>query len=412
MRLLFVVDGRSPISLNWINYFVENGHDVHLASTFPCEPDLSFASLTFVPVAFSGTKVKEGSKTNRSWVVDAISGASYVNLRTSIRQKVGPLTLNRAKPSLQRIINRVNPDLVHAMRIPYEGMLAAVAFRDLVDTHKKQKRPPLLISVWGNDFTLHALSSFLMKHYTHETLSTADALHTDCLRDQRLAYEWGFPRERPAVVLPGGGGVKLDIFSPPTLSETLEENVMRVINPRGVRAYIRNDVFFEAAKLVLMKNPTVRFICTGMADEPQIEAIVNELGLSSKVELLPKVPYVKMPELFKSAQIAVSPSTHDGTPNTLLEAMACGCFPIAGDIESVREWITPGKNGFLVNPIDPYQLAEAIDISLHDSELRSKAAQYNTQLIEKKASYQVVMKHAEEFYRLLINVYNEKRSNV
>ena len=56
MRILFVADGRSPIALNWIAYFVDQGQEVHLVSTFPCEPDLQFASLNYVPVAFSQMK--------------------------------------------------------------------------------------------------------------------------------------------------------------------------------------------------------------------------------------------------------------------------------------------------------------------------------------------------------------------
>lgn len=44
-----------------------------------------------------------------------------------------------------------------------------------------------------------------------------------------------------------------------------------------------------------------------------------------------------MAYLFRLADVTVSLSEDDGTPNTLLEAVACGCFPIAGDIESVRE---------------------------------------------------------------------------
>ncbi len=56
MKLLFVADGRSPIALNWIAYFVDQGHEVHLVSTFPCEPALQFASLNHVPVAFSQVK--------------------------------------------------------------------------------------------------------------------------------------------------------------------------------------------------------------------------------------------------------------------------------------------------------------------------------------------------------------------
>ena len=85
---------------------------------------------------------------------------------------------------------------------------------------------------------------------------------------------------------------------------------------------------------------------------------------------------------------------------------------IAGDIESLREWIVPGKNGLLVDPEDPFQLAEAIILSLKDRELRSEAARHNIQLIDDKASYQVVMANAEKFYRSLISTrFDEKLVN-
>ncbi len=80
---------------------------------------------------------------------------------------------------------------------------------------------------------------------------------------------------------------------------------------------------------------------------------VKTLGIEKSVELLAPRPHAEMAEVYRSAQIIVSPSTHDGTPNTLLEGMACGCFPIAGDLESIREWITDGVNGLLVDPGDP-----------------------------------------------------------
>ena len=60
MRLLFVVDGRSPIALNWISYFVKAGHEVHIVSTYPCNPDLQLASLNVVPVALSEIAGSEG----------------------------------------------------------------------------------------------------------------------------------------------------------------------------------------------------------------------------------------------------------------------------------------------------------------------------------------------------------------
>jgi glycosyltransferase involved in cell wall biosynthesis len=110
-----------------------------------------------------------------------------------------------------------------------------------------------------------------------------------------------------------------------------------------------------------------------------------------------------MADLFRSAKIAVSPTTHDGTPNTLLEAMACGCFPIAGDIESVREWIHSGDNGLLVDATNPVLIAEAIINVLQNEGLRDTARGKNYNLVAEKAEYNSVMGRAETFYHQLIN---------
>jgi glycosyltransferase involved in cell wall biosynthesis len=106
-----------------------------------------------------------------------------------------------------------------------------------------------------------------------------------------------------------------------------------------------------------------------------------------------------MAALFQRAQVVVSPSTHDGTPNTLLEALACGCYPVVGDIEALREWITPGVNGALVDPGDERALAEAVCMGLAGVELRQKAAAHNLALVSERAEYGKVMREAEGFYR-------------
>ena len=56
-----------------------------------------------------------------------IWSASAVGLRTTLRQWLGPLTLPGAARRLRTLIDHLQPDLIHAMRIPYEGMLAALA---------------------------------------------------------------------------------------------------------------------------------------------------------------------------------------------------------------------------------------------------------------------------------------------
>jgi glycosyltransferase involved in cell wall biosynthesis len=175
-----------------------------------------------------------------------------------------------------------------------------------------------------------------------------------------------------------------------------------VINPRGFRAYVCNEAFFQAIPLVLKELPTARFICPAMAGEAQAQRWIEALGIGEAVELLPQQTRLQMAGLFRRSQVAVSPSTHDGTPNTLLEAMACGCTPVVGDIESLREWIISGENGLLVDPRDPVALAEAMLHVLRDPALRQRAREHNTRLVSEKAEYRWVMREAEEFYLRLV----------
>ncbi|MBW8009671.1 MAG: glycosyltransferase family 4 protein [Chloroflexi bacterium] len=383
MRILYIADGRSPTAINWISYFIDRGDEIHLVSTYPCDPLPGLKSFNFVPVAFSGAA--GGQKGEKS--TGFLRSVSTTSIRTKFRQYFGPLTLNSAARRLAPIIAAIQPDLVHAMRIPYEGMLAALA--------SKNTFTPLLISVWGNDLTLHARSTPLMASRTRLALKRASALHTDTRRDIKLAQEWGFPQERPSVILPGAGGIQPEVFYPPT--KAVEKPV--VINPRGIRTYIRNDTFFKSVPLVLAKLPEARFVCPAMQGEPQAESWVSKLNITAAVDLLPRQTRSEMAGLFRQAQIAVSISEHDGTPNSLLEAMACGCFPIAGDIESLHEWIADGENGLLVPPSDPHSLANAILHSFENPSLRDNALKTNSRMIAEKATYSKVMEKAENYYK-------------
>jgi len=136
-----------------------------------------------------------------------------------------------------------------------------------------------------------------------------------------------------------------------------------------------------------------------MAGEAEAVNWIEEYKIASAVDLLPKVPRNEMPDLFRDAAVAISPSTHDGTPNTLLEAMACGCFPVAGDLDSIREWIEPGINGCLFDPDDPSELAQAVIDALSQEELRRQAAQLNVAMIAERAEYHSSMTQAINFYQ-------------
>jgi glycosyltransferase involved in cell wall biosynthesis len=266
---------------------------------------------------------------------------------------------------------------------------------------------PLVVSTWGNDITLHAHGSFLMAHLTRRVLNRADGLITDTTRDIQLGYEWGFRLGKPILTVPGSGGIRLEEIETVSGSESLPEelpNAPIIVNPRGQRpGSLRQDVFFQAIPEVLYKFPQAVFVCPSLRGDAESERLVDKLRIRSNTKLWPRLSQAQLWRLFHTSQIFVSPSIHDGTPNSLLETMACGCFPIVGDIESMREWVQSGINGLLVDATDSHSIANAIVQAISQPALRTKAAEYNAALIVERAAYLPNMARVETFYTNLIS---------
>jgi len=109
-----------------------------------------------------------------------------------------------------------------------------------------------------------------------------------------------------------------------------------------------------------------------------------------------------MADAFRSSRVSVSLSEHDGTPNTLLEAMACGALPIVGDVASVREWIRDGINGIVVSAFDSTVVTSALMRALRDDILVKNAQDINERLVRDGADYQRNMLDVESRYEMLV----------
>lgn len=402
MHVLLVADGRSPITRRWIAGLCSLQHEITLVSTFPCSPVEGVRATYVLPVAFSGMA---GSQAGGKAPDPAASQKHKVVSRArqqflAVRYLLGPLSLPFYAGRFRSLLRVVQPDIVHALRIPFEGMLASYTPGGI----------PLLVSIWGNDLTLHAGGSSFMRSFTARTLRRANGLIADTYRDIRLAKGWGFSEQRSTLVVPGGGGI--DLLELHTSNAQRQENLKAlsegaplVINPRGFRpGSVCNDTFFQAIPLILERKPEVQFLCAAMAGQPEAIQWVERFRIEKSVHLLPYMPQSQLWDLFARCEVSVSVSEHDGTPNSLLEAMACGCFPIAGDIESLREWITPGMNGLLVEPKRPQSLAEAVLLALENPALRSRAAELNLEIICRRAEISLVRTQVEIFYNRFMKV--------
>lgn len=389
MKLLLIADGRSPITRRWIAMLKPLNYELVLISSYPCEPIDGLNKLYILPLAFASQGGSQAGSGSKNVIKQLVSRFRPIAQR--MRHLFGPWMLQKHIITYFDILKTETPEWVHALRIPFEGMLASATPPEI----------PLVLSTWGNDFTLHASSTGRMETMTRRALQRADALMSDTQRDVKLALEWGYDPQKPTLVVPGNGGTDVDELT--ALTKGIEHtDPPQVINPRGLRSYVRTDTFFKAIPLVLAKRPDVQFVCASMEGQAEALGWVDQLGIQKNVRFL---PYVSQPELWREyarSQVMVSNSTHDGSPNSLLEAMALGCFPVCGDIESIRAWVTNGENGLLVDPADPAALAEAVLKALKDSHLRSAAAKQNAQLIREKAGIDAARAKVKELYERLV----------
>ncbi len=163
------------------------------------------------------------------------------------------------------------------------------------------------------------------------------------------------PRKKAVKV--DGSGVDMDRFQfeePP--KEPAFLMISRIIKEKGVFEYA------EAAKIVKAKYPNATFKIIGAYDS-SIGAIKPEELLpytkDGTIEVLAEVKDIVA--TLKKARFFVLPTYYyEGTPRTVLEAMASGRFVITTDWRGCREAIQDGVSGRLVPPKDSKALADAM----------------------------------------------------
>lgn len=411
MKLLLVVDAQSPHAIHWIEYLAEAGHEVHLASTYPVDSTtLPVKSYECFPVDFSA-KVRSGekaanmgtAKSKRSHFFSKLRGSILWKALATLRNRLAPAMIKRKAHGLAEYIQKVNPDVVHAMRIPFEGLVTHAAV--------KIAKKPFVISTWGNDFTLFASRDPSIKTLTLDLLRDVNGLHSDCNKDVRIAHSWGLGDHIPTTVAPGNGGINAAVFhishDPESLRKkhNLPVGVPLIINPRGLKEYVRNDTFFASIPLVLKKFPDAFFIALSMEGKAKAEEWVEKYDIGKSVRLLPSVSHAAMAEYFQASNLIISSSDHDGTPNSLLEGMACGCFPCAGDIESSHEWVTHGENGFIHDQNSPEALANDMIRAIEDEALRQSAREKNQNIIQERCTIPASVSKIEHLYQQVLELY-------
>lgn len=174
------------------------------------------------------------------------------------------------------------------------------------------------------------------------------------------------PKEKAVRV--NGSGVNTERFTPiPKATSNLVFLFCgRLLKDKGINEFV------AAAKLIKEKHPDVTFQIVGSL-YPNPSSItqfeLDALVASNTVQFLGKVKDIRAN--MQSCSVFVLPSYREGTPHSVLEAMAMEKPIITTDTPGCRETVVNGRNGFLVPPRDSLELAKAMERFISSPELIS-----------------------------------------
>ena len=365
LRLCYISNPNTVHARRWVNWFAKRGHTVCLLADVPLK-----APWTEIPV------------------ID-LSKIFYAPI---IRFPVWTVWL-------RRYLHQWHPDILHAHRVNSAGWLAAAS-----GFH------PYVVTPWGSDVYRQPQRSRIARLLARYTLKHADLITAISQAIGEQVIQLGARAESLSRVQ---FGVELDIFSPdvPTNHESIDlrrrlslpENARLVLSARAVHPIYNLDVILQAIPLVRQRFPEVIFIFLDYNTSPeyktQLDAMIMELGLEAFIRWLPQTnSRIEMAALYRLSDVVVSVPTTDGTPVSVMEAMACGKPVVSTDLPSLREFISSGENGCLVPVHQASSLAEAITQLLAQPDQAAEFGRRAHQVVVEKANLEVEMQHMEALY--------------
>ena len=324
------------------------------------------------------------------------------------RKTFNPLRAWATVNRLRSILRELRPDVLHTSTLrpnvygALAGWLAGVTA--IVCT----------VEGLGTLYTNHDLKTCVLRWGVEQTtrlaLRAADAIIFLNPDDQSYYLNQRLCRPEQARLIVSAG-IDVKAFSPDRFS--LEERqrlrqergfspdaivvtmIARLIAPKGVRE------FLQAAERL---NGKARFVLIGEPDPGNLDSLTWEeiqAYVRRGLVLAPGwqndvLPWLAITDVF------VLPSYREGTPVTVLEAMAMGLPVVATDVAGCREAVVSGETGFLVPPRNVDELVGAIQKLVEDPALRRRMGQAGrARVVQHFAVERVVEQYLDLYVELL-----------
>ena len=264
---------------------------------------------------------------------------------------LSPLTLARAaRPAVARLLDEgFDFDVIDAHYFYPDGVAAAL----LAGYFNK----PLVITARGSDINLlakYAVPRRLMQWAAQRANACVGVSHA---LTQRMA-QLGFPEDR-LKTLPNG--VDSSLFQLQTQAPTRKAlawpNTPTLLMVGNLVENKGQHLAIEA----LLHLPHFRLVLVGEGPQrANLERLSSNLHLSSRVQFLGQVAPVQLALCYSAADLLLLPSSREGWPNVLLEAMACGTPVVATRVGGMTEIVRSPAAGQLMAERTVASLVQAV----------------------------------------------------
>lgn len=289
---------------------------------------------------------------------------------------------------LSLIFKEVRPDYVlnYTIKPFIYGSIAAKLFRNI----------KVLSNVTGlgyiftdNSFKVRVLRSLVLIQLKLASKCN-DVIFFQNPDDLSDYYSWGVVNKKQFTKIINGSGVNLDEFPPIQSFEKKDVHFLfigRLIKDKGIYELI------ESAKIIKSLYEEVVIDVVGPIDsnpnslkksdieEFSANGLVNYHGSTNNV-----LPFLRKCDVF------VLPSYREGTPRTILEALAVGRPIITTNAPGCRECVVDGKNGYTVPVRNTHELVIAMTNLIESPQLRLEMGAESRQVAESKYDVNIVVR--------------------
>jgi len=292
----------------------------------------------------------------------------------------------------KRLCSEFKPDIIHTGYVWQVGILPAI-----LNLH------PHLSMVWGSDVLTEPDRSILKKFLVKKVMRTADHIQCDAeFVKKKIINDYAVLPDK-ITVFPWG--IDLTAFYQRDKAECreklkLDKNKFTILFSRPLESVYDIPTLMKGLKIFCEGKDDVQVVIAH--DGPQKNFVLDFIkanNLENKIKITGWINYEDIPLLYSAADIFVSTALSDGTPLSLLEAMACGMGLVVTGIPSVKEWVN-SENGFVIPTGNPDELSGAFNKYYIDRTLIKTHGFRNIEIAKERANW-------DKNYLKLKDIYNK-----